>query len=905
LLVATLAVLAASPVVARAASFAWSAPIPLTPDTKNYQLNTVACPSATQCTAVDTDGREVTFNPTSPGSPTPTFIDFDRSFKALACPSTSQCTAVDEQGYELTFDPTAPGTPTPILVDTVGPHNVYAVACPTISQCTAVDDAGREVTFNPNSPGTPIPVTVAVPGAIALACPSTSQCTAIVDGNQSEVTFNPTAPAGATPVAIDAVPGAGLQALACPSASECVAVDGNGNTNTASEVTFDPTAPGATSRATVGTGLNLTGVACPSASQCTAVDDVGQEVTFNPTASGTPALTKIYSNGGLAAIACVSSHQCTALAQYGQEVTFSPINNPGSPTPFTIDGGFPRGGGLGGPGTLACPSPSVCVATLGSNDGQVLTFNPSSPTTVTATYIDFGNYGLLAVTCLSPSQCIAVDYNGNVMTFDPNSPGSPTPFLVDGVGYDLSAVACPSTSQCTALDPQPGVGEITFNPNSPGTPSPTALIGNTGLSGVMACPSTTECVALGNGSDVVTFDPHSPASATDNVIDSVATLTAVACPSAAVCVATDASGVVTFDPSSPATAVRAEIDPGAGGAASIMAIACPSISECVAVDGHGVHSSGQAIVGDPTNASSWTIEPISGAGALINVACSSVAQCVVFDNVGNGFVGVTAPVSASPPSIFGQTVEGQTLTEAHGSWSPSPTGFAYQWQRCDSAGTHCAAISGAGSQSYTLTSADIGATIRVQETASNMQAVSVAVSSAQTGVVTAASSGGGGSSPPPSGSSPPPSGSPPPAQGSPVVTGYRITNNPFVVGASATPTSATATAAQHKTGTAFRYMLSESATVKIVISQRLPGRRSGNQCLAPTKKLAKAKRCTLLLARGTLTRTSHAGASVVAFSGRIASTPLKPGSYQATLTATDSAKRTSKAQTIGFAIVKR
>jgi hypothetical protein len=135
----------------------------------------------------------------------------------------------------------------------------------------------------------------------------------------------------------------------------------------------------------------------------------------------------------------------------------------------------------------------------------------------------------------------------------------------------------------------------------------------------------------------------------------------------------------------------------------------------------------------------------------------------------------------------------------------------------------------------------------------------------------------------------------------PVVSNYGITNNPFVVGSR--PTAAAKK--KHKKGTVFRFTLSEAATARIVIAQRRPGRRKGKRCVAPTKKLARAKKCTRITRRGTLTRASHAGLNKVAFSGRIGTKALRPGRYQATLRATDAAGNISTAKTIRFRIVKR
>jgi thermitase len=97
----------------------------------------------------------------------------------------------------------------------------------------------------------------------------------------------------------------------------------------------------------------------------------------------------------------------------------------------------------------------------------------------------------------------------------------------------------------------------------------------------------------------------------------------------------------------------------------------------------------------------------------------------------------SAPVNSSLPAISGTAQDGQTLTGSSGTWSGAPTAYAYQWQRCDSAGGGCAAISGATAPTRAATSADVGSTLRVAVTASNAGGSGTAVS-APTAVVQAA-----------------------------------------------------------------------------------------------------------------------------------------------------------------------
>lgn len=89
-----------------------------------------------------------------------------------------------------------------------------------------------------------------------------------------------------------------------------------------------------------------------------------------------------------------------------------------------------------------------------------------------------------------------------------------------------------------------------------------------------------------------------------------------------------------------------------------------------------------------------------------------------------------APTNSALPTISGTPVVGQTLTATAGTWSGSPASFAYQWQRCDTAGANCASIAGAVSQSYMVVDPDIGSTLRVSVVAQNAAGSATAVSAA-------------------------------------------------------------------------------------------------------------------------------------------------------------------------------
>ena len=96
------------------------------------------------------------------------------------------------------------------------------------------------------------------------------------------------------------------------------------------------------------------------------------------------------------------------------------------------------------------------------------------------------------------------------------------------------------------------------------------------------------------------------------------------------------------------------------------------------------------------------------------------------------------PANTSPPTISGSAQEGASLTAGAGTWSGSqPISYAYQWSACDPQGAACQDRAGETGSGYTLTAADVGATIRVTVTATNAHGQASATS-AQTAVVAAA-----------------------------------------------------------------------------------------------------------------------------------------------------------------------
>ena len=105
-------------------------------------------------------------------------------------------------------------------------------------------------------------------------------------------------------------------------------------------------------------------------------------------------------------------------------------------------------------------------------------------------------------------------------------------------------------------------------------------------------------------------------------------------------------------------------------------------------------------------------DPVEGGPAMrVYVVSGSLAS------------GPSAPVNTALPTISGT---GAMLSATTGSWSNSPTSYAYQWKR------NGANIGGATGNTYTIGPSDIGATLTVTVTATNAAGSASATSAGST-----------------------------------------------------------------------------------------------------------------------------------------------------------------------------
>jgi hypothetical protein len=134
-------------------------------------------------------------------------------------------------------------------------------------------------------------------------------------------------------------------------------------------------------------------------------------------------------------------------------------------------------------------------------------------------------------------------------------------------------------------------------------------------------------------------------------------------------------------------------------------------------------------------ATTWdTTGVANGSHTITAVARDAATNSTTSAGVAVTVNNISAPTNSVAPVVSGTTNVGQTLSVTNGTWSGSPTSYAYQWQRCTSGGTGCADIAGQTATTYRLAASDYAHKVQVLVTATNSAGSNVATSN-QTGVV--------------------------------------------------------------------------------------------------------------------------------------------------------------------------
>jgi hypothetical protein len=92
------------------------------------------------------------------------------------------------------------------------------------------------------------------------------------------------------------------------------------------------------------------------------------------------------------------------------------------------------------------------------------------------------------------------------------------------------------------------------------------------------------------------------------------------------------------------------------------------------------------------------------------------------------------PTNSVKPALSGPAQVGEELSVTNGTWSPTPTAFGRQWQRCEDDGTACRNIVGATGSTYGVRTADVGHRLRARIAARTSGGVAYALSGT-TGVI--------------------------------------------------------------------------------------------------------------------------------------------------------------------------
>jgi hypothetical protein len=396
-------------------------------------------------------------------------------------------------------------------------------------------------------------------------------------------------------------------------------------------------------------------------------------VSYRMTSSRFSKSTLIAFSGALALLAILAATPRPAVAATWTLRQLPPTYRDENSTP---EEPIPLSESLSG---VSCPTETLCIA-VGAGDtlafSQAPTGGRASWHVVTPPYpvgpgvtciegephCPTPGGRLQAVSCASPSFCVAITYEGFVyVSTDPTGgAGAWSPTVINESGGNgathLTAVSCPSPSLCVAVsggsNNSNGGRVLTSTDPTSGQWQVARLGSSFDLRGV-SCGTPSFCIAVAReGRLFASTDPTGGASAWREVgtPGGPGDLEGIDCIEISFCAAGNAGGNI-LTSAEPATGA-AWSEANAGGSVQITGVSCPTPSRCVAVDNNGDVLTSI----DPTGeAGSWHFENLvpfhhefgqPTRNALFSASCASTSLCALVGSDGRIFTS-TDPFSVS------------------------------------------------------------------------------------------------------------------------------------------------------------------------------------------------------------------------------------------------------------------
>ncbi len=123
-------------------------------------------------------------------------------------------------------------------------------------------------------------------------------------------------------------------------------------------------------------------------------------------------------------------------------------------------------------------------------------------------------------------------------------------------------------------------------------------------------------------------------------------------------------------------------------------------------------------------------EEDTGAAVRVTITATNALGDAAVDSAPSEPISAPGPPEATTaPSVRGSGQDGEELVADNGTWSGSrPLKYFYRWERCEASGEACTGIEGASEAHYTVSSSDLGGSLRLRVTAENALGSASAVS---------------------------------------------------------------------------------------------------------------------------------------------------------------------------------